>query len=80
MNILKKCQYKDCKENAISLSQFCYRHIDDKKAYSDNLAKHIKETNSIKNFYLKNAEIAGFDFIKASGEYQVFLFLSLFRF
>jgi uncharacterized protein YjbI with pentapeptide repeats len=60
---INKCNYRDCKERAISLSEFCWRHIDNKDAYREILIKHIKAENSVKGFYLRRAEIPQFDFI-----------------
>ena len=40
----------------MSLSDFCWRHIDDKDAFRKKLTKHINESNSIKGFYLRRLE------------------------
>jgi len=60
---MKKCQYKDCQENSVSLSNFCWGHIDDKNYYKDILVKYVKESNSIKDFCLSHARLENFDFI-----------------
>lgn len=59
----QKCKYRDCKEKAVSLSEFCWRHIENKDAYRDNLLEYIKKNNSIKEFYLRRVEIPHFDFV-----------------
>jgi uncharacterized protein YjbI with pentapeptide repeats len=56
---MNKCAEKGCRECALSLSDYCWRHIPDKNAYKDNLSDHIKKTNSIKGFYLRRLEFIG---------------------
>ena len=63
---MEKCQQKDCREKAVALSQSCYKHIEDKDAYRGVLTEHIKNNNSIKDFYLRYTEMPGFDFINLS--------------
>jgi len=38
---------------ALSLSTFCWRHIDHKDAYRQKIADHIQMTGAIKGFYLR---------------------------
>lgn len=53
---MNRCAHKDCREQALSLSDFCWRHIDDKGAYKDKLTEHINNQASIKGFYLRRLE------------------------
>lgn len=61
--MIDKCKYKECKEKAISLSEFCWNHLEEKSAYREILTKHIKANNSIKDFYLRWVQLPDFDFI-----------------
>ena len=56
---MNKCEYKNCKETALSLSEFCWRHIDDKDAYRKKLTDYIETSNSINGFYLRRLEFPG---------------------
>ncbi|MBN1405479.1 MAG: pentapeptide repeat-containing protein [Candidatus Omnitrophica bacterium] len=58
-----KCKHNSCRENAINLSEFCWKHTEDKNAYREALAQYIKTKNSVSGFYLKGVDLAGFDFI-----------------
>jgi hypothetical protein len=51
---MNKCLYKDCKETALSLSDYCWRHIEDKDSYRTRLTEHINASGSIKGFYLRH--------------------------
>lgn len=42
---MNKCIEKNCREYSLSLSDFCWKHIDDKKAYRDKLGDYIKTSN-----------------------------------
>lgn len=53
---MNRCQYRDCKETALSLSEYCWRHIEDKQSFRDRLTEHIKAEGSIKGFYLRRLE------------------------
>lgn len=53
---MNRCRYKDCKETALSLSEYCWRHIENKQSYRDKLTEHIKNQSSIKGFYLRRLE------------------------
>jgi hypothetical protein len=53
---MKKCIYKGCKEQPLSLSDYCWRHIDDKPGYRQRLSDYIEAGNSIKDFYLRHLE------------------------
>lgn len=53
---MNKCRYKDCRETPLSLSEYCWRHIEDRPAYKDKLTEHIKAEGSIKGFYLRRLE------------------------
>jgi hypothetical protein len=53
MEKAKKCIHPDCSERALSLTEFCWRHIEDEEAYRQKLCTHIEQKNSIKGFYLR---------------------------
>lgn len=53
---MNRCKNKDCREQALSLTDFCWRHIEDKKAYRQKLTEHIETSGSIKGFYLRRLE------------------------
>jgi len=53
---MNKCIEKNCREYSLSLSDFCWKHTDDKKAYRDKLGDYIKTSNSIKGFYLRHLQ------------------------
>ena len=53
---MNKCEYAGCKEHALTLTGFCWRHIKDKDAYLQKLSEHISASNSIKGFYLRRLE------------------------
>jgi hypothetical protein len=53
---MNKCEYKSCKETALSLSEYCWQHINDKDAYRKILADYIKTTASVKGFYLRHLQ------------------------
>ena len=74
---MQKCQHKDCREKAVALSQFCYRHIEDKDAYRDTLTEHLKNNNCVKDFCLRYVEMVGFDFINADCRNADFSFANL---
>lgn len=52
---MARCIHKDCKEQALSLSDYCFRHIKDKNAYIEVLGDYIKTSRSI-GFYLRHLE------------------------
>ncbi|MFC1808451.1 pentapeptide repeat-containing protein [Candidatus Omnitrophota bacterium] len=54
--MMNKCKYADCKDRALSLSDYCFKHIDDKNAYRQKLTEYIDEHGSIKDFYLRRLE------------------------
>ena len=53
---MNKCKHVDCRERALSLSEFCWRHIEDKQEYRRVLTDYISCSNSIKGFYLRRLE------------------------
>lgn len=53
---MNKCKHIDCKEYPLSLSEFCWKHIEDKKKYRQVLTDYISTSNSIKGFYLRRLE------------------------
>ncbi|MFH1867363.1 MAG: pentapeptide repeat-containing protein [Candidatus Omnitrophota bacterium] len=53
---MNRCRHKDCKEQALSLSDFCWHHTEDKDAYRAVLTEHIDSHGSIKGFYLRRLE------------------------
>ena len=56
---MNKCIAKDCKEHSLSLSDYCWRHMDDKNVYREKLSDYIKTCSSIKGFYLRHLEFKG---------------------
>ncbi len=56
---MNKCKHIDCNERPLSLSEFCWRHIKDKKKYRQILTDYISTSNSIKGFYLRRLEFPG---------------------
>ena len=56
---MNKCIEKNCKEQSLSLSNYCWKHIDDKKVYQNRLSDYIKTSNSIKGFYLRHLQFIG---------------------
>lgn len=74
---MDKCAFKDCKKKAISLSNACWKHIQDKNTYRDTLAQHISKTNSIKDFHLRYADLSKFDFINVNCKNANFGFSNL---
>lgn len=69
---MDRCKYDNCQEQAVSLSEFCYKHIKDKDGYRKDLAEYIRENNSIERFYLRNIEMPGFDFVDTNCRYADF--------
>jgi len=53
---VSKCENKDCKETALSLSDFCWKHIPDKEDYRKKLTEYIDVSGSIKELYLRRLE------------------------
>ncbi|NQT95015.1 MAG: pentapeptide repeat-containing protein [Candidatus Omnitrophica bacterium] len=53
---MNKCTHKDCKEIALSLSSYCWDHVDDREAYRKTLSEHIDSSGSIKGLYLRRLE------------------------
>ena len=47
------CKEGFCKERALSLSAYCWKHIEDKKAFIAQLEEHNKRGHSMEGFYLK---------------------------
>lgn len=47
------CKEGFCKEKALSLSAYCWKHIEDKKAFIAQLEEHNKHGHSMEGFYLK---------------------------
>lgn len=62
----KGCKVGFCKEKALSLSDFCWRHIDDKKGYIASLEEHNKAGRSMENFYLKGLNAPSINLLHAS--------------
>jgi hypothetical protein len=56
VKFMNKCIFKECREQPLSLSEYCWRHIDDKSGYRQKLSDYIKKTNAIKDFYLRHIE------------------------
>jgi len=53
---MNRCKKNDCHESALSLADFCWKHIDDKDEYRKKLTEHIDLSGSIKEFYLRRLE------------------------
>ncbi len=53
---MNKCKHIDCNQRPLSLSEYCWRHIENKEEYRRILTDHISASNSIKGFYLRRLE------------------------
>lgn len=49
-----RCRHIDCKDAALSLSEYCWAHTDDKEEYKKSLTGHIKRHASTKGFSLRH--------------------------
>lgn len=58
------CAAPSCKEKAISLSRFCWKHTDDKQQYAINLKKFFDGGGSGKKFILRKVILPNAEFIK----------------
>lgn len=62
----KDCKEGFCSEKALSLSDYCWKHIDDKKAYIVSLEEHNKAGKSMENFYLKGVNAPSISLLHAN--------------
>jgi len=53
---MDRCIENGCKQHSLSLSDRCWKHIQDKAGYRTRLSNHIRTHNSIKGFYLRHLE------------------------
>lgn len=62
----KDCKGPFCKEEALGLSDYCWKHIDDKRAYIAFLEDHNKAGRSMENFYLKGLTAPSINLLHAN--------------
>jgi hypothetical protein len=53
---MNKCSEKGCRERALSLSDYCWRHLSQKQDYRDMLDNYVDTHHSIKGLYLRHIE------------------------
>jgi uncharacterized protein YjbI with pentapeptide repeats len=58
------CKDPSCKEKAISLSQFCWRHTSDKIQYIEELKRFLNENGSGEGFILRKIVLQNSDLIR----------------
>ncbi len=58
------CRAAACKEKAISLSRFCWKHTDDKQQYASTLKRFFESGGSGENFILQKVVLPNAEFIK----------------
>lgn len=58
------CEYPSCKDKAISLSPFCWKHTPDKIQYIENLKKFFGESGSGERFILRKIVLHDSDLIR----------------
>lgn len=56
---LLQCQQKGCHEFAISLSDYCWEHTEDKDWYKAKVEERARKTKSLRRFYMKEADLMG---------------------
>ncbi|MCX5715606.1 MAG: pentapeptide repeat-containing protein [Candidatus Omnitrophica bacterium] len=61
----KSCKELSCKETALSLSDYCWQHIPDKKAHVSRLKEDTKDKKSMKGFNLKGIHAHSIDLSRA---------------
>ena len=57
-----ECKHPECRKPALSLSQYCWKHIEDKEGYRMKIQKRVDTRKSIDRFILTNAELSGLEF------------------
>jgi len=62
----KECGAGFCKEKALSLSGYCWRHIEDKKAFIAYLEEHARSGRSMEGFYLKGLDAPSINLMHAN--------------
>jgi len=60
------CADPSCKEKAVSLSKFCWKHTADKRQYTDKLKKFLDEGGNGEKFILKKVVIQNSELIKVN--------------
>ena len=59
------CKDSSCKSKAISLSEFCWKHIPDKIQYIEKLKKFLNEGGSGERFVLRKVVLRDAELIRA---------------
>ena len=62
----RKCRNQLCYLWALSLSPYCWRHTEDKKAYRNKIQNWVKEGKSMEKFILNYANLTNMDLEKAN--------------
>jgi uncharacterized protein YjbI with pentapeptide repeats len=65
-NIANNCKDGLCKEKALSLCDYCWRHIKDKEAYIARLEDHNKSGRPMENFNLKGLNASSINLLHAN--------------
>jgi uncharacterized protein YjbI with pentapeptide repeats len=60
------CKENFCNERPLSLSAYCWRHIEDKKAFIAQLEEHNKRGQSMEGFYLKGLSAPAINLLHAN--------------
>jgi len=60
------CADSSCKEKAISLSRFCWKHTADKQQYAEKLKKFLDGGGSGEKFILKKVVLQGWELMKVN--------------
>jgi len=69
ISLIKKelpCKDPSCKNKAVSLSEFCWKHTSDKSQYIEKLKKHLNETGDGEGFILRKIVMRYADLIKVN--------------
>jgi len=66
---IKRCDYKDCKKQALSLSLYCWKHIKSQGEYRNNIQEWARSGKSMEKFILTDADLSNIDLkgVKLSG-------------
>ena len=59
------CKFESCRQRALIISEFCWKHLADKPSYKQNLALYVKNGGSLKNANLSHADLKDFDLMRA---------------
>jgi len=60
------CKNPTCQEKALSLSDHCWNHIQDKRSYIVSLEEHNQAGNSMENFHLKGLDAPSINLLHAN--------------